>query len=160
MTASLRTWLLLPFAAAALATPILPTPALANYSCEPGQPNCVPMDQYGNKKKHGERRIACRVDGEPVASPDDLRFRNVGTMTIAAGTLVKWSLPHTGESGVHDPAHPAARRQRARARRAGRGLRRRHALQGGVPQHLTGRKSPIRKVKKLLVVNAGLTCLR
>ncbi len=99
MTA-IRTLLLLPLAAPALLTPavLLPPPALANYSCEPGQPNCVPMDQYG-KAKPKDRKIQCRVAGEPEALPDDLRFRNIGSATISAGTFVLWSLPHTGESG-------------------------------------------------------------
>ena len=95
--------------AMSLMAPLLATPALANYSCEPGQPNCDPMpspdlpqpDQPSNNQPHKEQwlAIACRVAGDPEARPNDLRFTNVGDVLIPAGTRVFWLLKQTGEHG-------------------------------------------------------------
>lgn len=80
---------------------LLPGPALANYSCEPGQPNCTPMG--GNGGGGGSTtpwpQISCRVDGQPRSLPDDLRFRNIGDVVIAGGTIVQWQIKQTGERG-------------------------------------------------------------
>lgn len=71
--------------------------AKANYSCEPGQPNCTPMGQGGDHKTPWPQ-IACRAQGEPEARPDDLKFTNVGDVLIEAGSLVFWQMLKTGDS--------------------------------------------------------------
>jgi hypothetical protein len=85
-----------------MAAPVtLTTPALANYSCEPGQPNCTPMDTTTKSPYESDfLLIACRVAGDPAALPDDLRFRNVGDATIPAGSRVLWQMKQTGEHGT------------------------------------------------------------
>lgn len=88
--------------ATGLPTALIATPVLANYSCEPGQPNCIPMDQIGkssNPLKTPWPEIACRVPGESSAVADDLRFTNVGDVLIPGGTQVFWQLKQTGEKG-------------------------------------------------------------
>jgi hypothetical protein len=84
------------------------TPAVANYSCEPGQPNCIPMDQIG--KSNGPHRIpwpqiACRVPGTAAETADDLRFTNVGDVLIPGGTAVFWQVRQTGERGTFTLRH-------------------------------------------------------
>ena len=76
------------------------TPSLAQKSCEPGQPNCVPMDQIGKgSHKTPWPEIACRVPGDSSEIADDLRFTNVGDVVIPGGTEVFWHLKQTGERG-------------------------------------------------------------
>lgn len=77
------------------------TPALANYSCEPGQPNCIPMDQIGKQQSHDTPwpEIACRIPGDKNVDSDDLRFTNVGDVLIPGGTRIYWHLMQTGEHG-------------------------------------------------------------
>ncbi|MBI4921812.1 MAG: hypothetical protein HY834_08680 [Devosia nanyangense] len=81
------------------------TPALANYSCEPGQPNCVPMGVNTKPTPTPWPEIACRVAGDPEALPDDLRFRNIGDVVIKAGSAVIWQLKQTGEHGTFHLEH-------------------------------------------------------
>jgi hypothetical protein len=45
--------------------------------------------------------IACRVSGDPVALPDDLKFRNIGSIDIPAGTRVYWLVKATGDHGYY-----------------------------------------------------------
>lgn len=70
--------------------------AHANYSCEPGQPNCTPMGQGDHATPWPQ--IACRAWGDPEALPDDLKFTNVGDVLIKAGSLVFWQMLKTGDS--------------------------------------------------------------
>lgn len=98
------------FALAALAATLpvsfAATPALANYSCEPGQPNCTPMPGPNTKPDPVQwPQIACRVPGQRDTVSDDLRFRNIGDVVIAAGTAVIWQLKQTGEHGSFFLAH-------------------------------------------------------
>jgi len=43
--------------------------------------------------------IACRVSGTPEHLPNDLRFRNIGDLTIPAGTRVYWLISETQDHG-------------------------------------------------------------
>jgi hypothetical protein len=43
--------------------------------------------------------IACRVAGTPEDLPNDLKFRNIGDITIPAGTRVYWIISETQDHG-------------------------------------------------------------
>lgn len=86
--------------ASSLPLPIVSTPVLANYSCEPGQVGCKPQGPDSHSQPVPWPQIACLVAGDPEALPDDLRFRNIGDVTIPAGTRVLWLVKQTGEHGT------------------------------------------------------------
>jgi hypothetical protein len=85
--------------ATGLPTAFTATPSLAQYSCEPGQPNCVPIGKSSGTHKTPWPQIACRVPGESSEVADDLRFTNIGDVLIPGGTAVFWHLKQTGEHG-------------------------------------------------------------
>jgi hypothetical protein len=43
--------------------------------------------------------IACRVSGTPEDLPNDLKFRNIGDLTIPAGTRIYWTVKESGDHG-------------------------------------------------------------
>lgn len=45
--------------------------------------------------------IDCRVSGDPKPLPDDLKFRNIGSVDIPAGTRVYWLVAATGDHGYY-----------------------------------------------------------
>lgn len=44
--------------------------------------------------------ISCRVPGTPEDLPNDLKFRNIGDVTIPAGTQVYWIVSETKDHGL------------------------------------------------------------
>ena len=86
-------------AAIALPLPAAVTPALANHSCEPGQPNCTPGHGSGQSHKTPWPEIACRIPGDAADKANDLRFTNIGDVVIPGGTPIFWQLKQTGEHG-------------------------------------------------------------
>ena len=47
--------------------------------------------------------IDCRVWADPKPAADDLKFRNIGSKTIPAGTRVYWLVKATGDHGYYYP---------------------------------------------------------
>jgi hypothetical protein len=43
--------------------------------------------------------VACVVAGTPSEFPDDIFITNKGAVTVAAGTMVHWSVPFAGKQG-------------------------------------------------------------
>jgi hypothetical protein len=44
-------------------------------------------------------KLQCVVQGTPVEFPDDIVIRNVGTVVVASGTKIHWSIPGTTRQG-------------------------------------------------------------
>lgn len=69
----------------------------------PGTPT-DPNDP-GDNPGHGDRRpenimiVSCLVQGVPEIDPDDLIFKNVGEITIPAGTEISWQVKQVNERG-------------------------------------------------------------
>lgn len=84
-------------------------PCTAGPLCGGGNPN----DPEPGKPPHHDPEpdviptnvmiIDCHVSGDPVALPDDLKFRNIGSMVIPAGTRVYWLVKATGDHGFYYP---------------------------------------------------------
>lgn len=59
----------------------------------------------GGTSGHGDRRpenimiVSCLVQGVPEIDPDDLTFKNVGEITIPAGTEISWQVKQVNERG-------------------------------------------------------------
>lgn len=68
-------------------------------ACPPDIPNDHDDDDTPTIIKQDLMLISCRVWGEPVAMPDDLKFRNIGDLTIPAGTRVYWMIKESGDHG-------------------------------------------------------------
>lgn len=86
-----------PVGAAACLPPPPPPPPPGNNPGDPGDPYIPPDTATEVVKK---MLIACRIAGTPKATPDDLKFRNIGETTIPAATRVYWTIKETGEHGT------------------------------------------------------------
>jgi hypothetical protein len=63
----------------------------------PGDPYIPPDFTVADVNKN--MLIACRVAGTPDDLPNDLKFRNIGDITIPAGTRVYWLISETQAHG-------------------------------------------------------------
>lgn len=63
----------------------------------PGDPYIPPDFTVADISK--SMLIACRVSGTPETRPNDLKFRNIGDITIPAGTRIYWLITETKDHG-------------------------------------------------------------
>jgi len=66
----------------------------------PGDPYIPPDLSYLTADVVKTMLISCRISGTPEAQPNDLKFRNIGDITIPAGTQVYWTVTETGDHGI------------------------------------------------------------
>ena len=113
---------LLALLAAAFAVPTLPAQAgcavgvAAPVNCPPPPPPPdIPPPPHNNPGSPGDpyippdsfvadvvknMLIACRVSGTPAGLPNDIKFRNIGDLTIPSATRIYWMVKETGEHGT------------------------------------------------------------
>jgi hypothetical protein len=74
-----------------------PPPPPGNNPGSPGDP-FTPVDTVAEVLKN--MLIACRVSGTPSDLPNDIKFRNIGELTIPSGTRIYWMIKETGDHGI------------------------------------------------------------